>query len=238
MPTGRTLPPNALHLWRLPLDLPPETQAMVAGLLSPEERARAERFYFEADGRHFAAARGQLRQVLAAHTGLSPERVSLTADAHGKPHLTLDPLPLHFNLAHSGAWALVVVARLWPVGVDLEKVRPDLERDAIAQRYFAPREAQRLSTLPPADQLPAFFRCWTRKEAYVKARGAGLSLPLDEFEVSLEARLPHLLWVAGDDDEAAQWTLFEPLLPPDYFGAVAVRARAVELDDCGVWAAG
>ncbi len=232
-----SLSPAALHLWRLPLNLPPATQAVVAGTLTPNEHARATRYHFEADGRHFAAARGQLRQVLAVYTGLLPERVPIAADAYGKPHLALDQPDLHFNLAHSGAWGLVVVARLWPVGVDLEHVRPSVERATIAQRFFALGEARRLAALPPSEQLAAFFRCWTRKEAYIKARGGGLSLPLDEFEVSLEADAPRVLWVKNNDAEAAQWKLFEPPLPPEYVGAVAVRAREVELVDRGDWAA-
>jgi len=236
MPAAPLLPPNTLHLWRLALDLPATEQTAARAVLSPDETARAARFVFERDQRHFAAARGQLRQVLATYTGQPPEGVPIQADAHGKPFLA-DVSSIHFNLAHSGRWALLAVTRHAPVGVDLEHRRADLERAAIAQRFFAPGEAQRLAALPAAEQEAAFFRCWTRKEAYVKARGEGLALPLDGFEVALEAGAPRLLWVAGDAAEAAHWTLFEPGVPEGYVGAVAIRALDVRLEDCGVWAA-
>lgn len=236
MPVFPLPPPNALHLWRLALDLPSAEQTAAQVTLTPVEAARAGRFRFEHDQRHFAAGRGQLRQVLAAYTGQPAAHVPLVTDAHGKPHLASDPA-LHFNLAHSGVWALLAVTRHGPVGVDIEVRRAELELATIARRFFAPGEAQRLAALPAGEQLPAFFRCWTRKEAYVKARGAGLSLPLDEFEVSLRAAAPRLLSVAGDAAEAERWTLFEPALPEGYAGAVAIRALAVQLEDCGVWAA-
>jgi 4'-phosphopantetheinyl transferase len=238
MPAVRPLPPAAIHVWRLALDLPDLAQAHASAALAPEEQARAARFAFEDGQRHFAAARGQLRQVLGAYLGLAAAHVPLVVDAHGKPHMATDPLPLHFNLAHSGAWALLAVARDWPVGVDLERLRPELERAAIAKRFFAPSEARRLAALSPADQQPAFFRCWARKEAYLKARGSGLALPLDQFEVSLETDDPRVLWVADDAGEAERWSLFAPALPAGYVGAVAVRARAVSLVECGLWPPG
>src|SRR5689334_13648317 len=104
MPAVPALTPNAIHVWRLALDLPDHALNYLTDSLAPEERARAARFHFERDRRHFVAARGQLRQVLAAYTGDAPATVPLIADDHGKPHLQREPLPLHFNLAHASAW--------------------------------------------------------------------------------------------------------------------------------------
>jgi 4'-phosphopantetheinyl transferase len=236
VPAAPPLTPATLHLWRLRLDLPDSTQATLADLLAPDEAARAARFHFERDRRHFAAARGQLRQVLAAYTGDAPAALLLAADAHGKPYLARAPRPLHFNLAHSGAWALVAVSAAQPVGADIEFTGRALDdRASIARRFFAPGEAQRLAALPEAEQPEAFFRIWTRKEAYVKARGEGLALALDSFEVSLEPDAPRLLWVAGDAAEPGRWTFFAPALPDGYVGAVAVRATGVRLSECGEW---
>ncbi|MCC7358229.1 MAG: 4'-phosphopantetheinyl transferase superfamily protein [Anaerolineales bacterium] len=233
--TLRPLAATELHLWRLRLDLPARAQSATETALAPDERERAAHFYFAADARRFVAAHGQLRQLISAYVGRRPAELVFAANDFGKPGLAAPADVLQFNLAHSGAWALVALTAAVPVGVDVEACRPITDRAAIAERFFAPGEAQRLSALPAGEQAAAFFRCWTRKEAYLKARGLGLSLPLDAFEVTLETGQPRLLWVQDDPAEAAAWQLLEPAMPPGYAAAIAVRGREAALVDCGEW---
>ena len=235
--SARALPPGELHLWRLSLELPAAAQAAAEAMLAPEEQQRAARFHFAADALAFTAARGQLRQVLGAYQDCAPAALTFAANEYGKPHLSAPLVPLHFNLAHSGTWALVSLSAAEPVGVDVEAIRPLTDRAAIARRFFAPGEAQRLAALPEPEQEAAFFRCWTRKEAYIKARGLGLTLPLDAFEVTLDPGQPRLLWVQGAAAEPAAWQMAEPTMPAGYAAAIAVRATAVTVVDCGVWPA-
>lgn len=254
--------PDEVHLWRIPLDddarlvaadqrplLETDPSADAVGIqsstvdthcaegvaeLSPAELARAGRFHFERDRRRFLRARRALRAIVADYLGTVPGAIEFQYGGQGKPRVAVAP-PLYFNLSHSQALALLAMTRLGEIGVDVEWIRPiELE---IADRYFAPAEVAALRALPAAEQTAAFFRCWTRKEAYIKARGEGVLLPLDGFEVSLAPGDPAaLLRVREDDAEAQRWQ-FEHLEPaPGYVGAMALRARGWRLRDQGWWA--
>ena len=211
---------DEVHVW---MAVRPATADAASGfepLLSPEERDRAARFHFERDRTAFVAARGRLRQLLGRYLQSAPEKIQFITNAHGKPELPA-PAPLQFNLSHSGDLAVFAFTRAGRVGVDVEQARPGVANDAVAERFFAPGEVKALRALPVAAQAAAFLACWTRKEAFVKAHGAGLSFGLETFEVSVDgpARLLH---VQGDD--VARWTLHD--LPPaaGCTGAVAVAA--------------
>lgn len=222
--------PKALvKAWCFRLDLGAEAHAGLAALLSPEERTRAARFYFERHRHQFTAARGRLRRLLGAELGVPPERLAFSYGPHGKPALAWPAgTGLYFNLSHAGEWALLASTRAGEIGVDIERARPVLP--GLAQRFFAPEEAAALAALPPAEQRAAFFRCWTRKEAYLKALGSGLARPLDGFVVSLARDEPaRLLAVRGQPREPRRWRLehFDPA--PGYVAAIALRQPAWKL---------
>jgi 4'-phosphopantetheinyl transferase len=205
----------ALHIW--PLDVGEDERARLFELLSADERARASRFVFERDQKRFAVARGRLRELLAEATGVKPASIAFATSAHGKPALVSGDLT--FNLSHAGGLAALGIAREHAIGVDIEEVRP-LKED-VAGRFFSAREVSALRALPAAEQVGAFYRCWTRKEAIVKAIGDGLSHPLDTFDVTigLEAKVERF---EGERD-ASLWQLqhFDPA--PGFAGAVACR---------------
>jgi 4'-phosphopantetheinyl transferase len=198
---------------------------------------RATRFYFEKDRRHFIVARGVLRAILGRYLDLAPECLSFCYSSYGKPALSGEPdlNSIRFNLSHSYGVALYAVTRGREVGIDLERIRSDLAVAQIAARFFHRREIEMLRALPGEMQNRAFFRCWTRKEAYIKARGEGLSLPLDRFDVSLDPGEPGMVDGASrDPSEASRWSLQELNPIPGYAAAVAVEGHDWHLT-CWQW---
>jgi 4'-phosphopantetheinyl transferase len=208
-------------LWWLPLDLADAELQRLALLLAPDEQTRAARLVGQAR-RRFVAARGCLRRILACYVDLPPAALRLRYEPQGKPRLDAPQAPL-FNLAHSGTWLLCAVTHGHEVGVDLEQVRPLPNAPALAKRFFAPSEAAQLATLPDGQQQQAFFTCWTRREAYLKARGWGLKLPLPHFAVTLApSEPPRLLLQAAEPAARHQWRLYDVLAPPGYVAALAM----------------
>lgn len=202
------LRPGEAHLWLLSLADPPLPAQQLAGMLSGDERDRASRFHFEADRRHFEAGRGLLRWVLGHYAGVDPASVQFSYAPNGKPCLTHPESALQFNLSHSGGWALIGLTLGQQIGVDLEVMRDLPELLNIARTNFAPAEVEALLQLPPELRQAGYFACWTRKEAYIKAVGAGLSLRLDQFEVSVDPGQPAVLRAIGGSAAAARdWTL-------------------------------
>ena len=193
-------------------------------MLTVDERQRAERYIFERDRTHFVVARGLLRVLLGRYLRQEPQYLRFTYGPHGKPALATDTGggALGFNVSHSHGLALYAVTRGREVGVDVERIRPEVAQEKIAERFFSPREVTVLRALPTPLQAAAFFACWTRKEAYIKAKGEGLALPLDQFDVSLApgepAALSHTAW---DPQEAACWALQDLAPAPGYRAAVA-----------------
>ena len=234
-PAGHpALADDEVHVWRASLDAADAPRAALEGLLAEDERARAERFIFARDQGRYAVARGRLRVLLGHYLGVEPAAVELAYGARGKPHLAA-ATGLEFNVAHSGDLVLYAVTRARAVGVDVEAERPQLADELTARRFFSPSEVAALLALPPAGRHAAFFRIWTRKEAYVKARGDGLSLPLDSFDVAQAPDAPTLLLATRPDAaEAGRWTL-APLAPgPGYAGAVAAAGAGWRLR-CWEW---
>lgn len=160
---------------------PAEVQALYA-CLSAAERQRAERFFFGRHRRRFIVARARLRQQLAARLGVQPEAVELTCGASGKPQVLNSGW--YFSVSHCEEVALLAFSKTCELGVDVEAIRPIREADAIASQFFSPRENQAYAALPARDKPLGFLRCWTRKEALVKAIGEGLSMPLRKFDVA------------------------------------------------------
>jgi 4'-phosphopantetheinyl transferase len=225
-----------LHLWLIPLDVDDADADWGAQILSAEEVSRAQRIYFERNARRFVAAHAALRSILAGYAATDPQALRFEITAHGKPLLvpsaTHAIADLAFNLSHSAALALIAVARGRRVGVDIEQIRPELADSKFADRFFSAAEVRDLRALPVAEQGRAFFRCWTRKEAFVKARGDGLSLPLHSFDVTLRPDQPAaLLHTRPDPDEADRWSLHAVLVDaaPGYEAAVAVEGMVADL---------
>jgi 4'-phosphopantetheinyl transferase len=219
--------PGEVHVWRVPLDPPEPALAVYEPTLSADERARADRFRTGVLRRRFVAGRGALRAILATYLGVAPGRVAFAYGDHGKPRLDGDGLGsrLEFNLAHSHDLALCAVARGRAVGVDVEKLRPVTEAVRIVGRYFTPGEQAEFLSHPEPDRVAAFFRGWTRKEAFLKVTGLGLSAGLDSFEVTLGAGGAALLRVGDDPAAAGRWTLRDVDAGPGFAAAVAVEGE-------------
>lgn len=223
------LPKDEVHVWRVMLDQPEQRAQRLFSMLGQEEKERAGRFHFQKDRDHFVVAHGLVRTILAIYLGLEPGDLRFRRASYGKPYLAEKTrADLRFNLSHSHGLALLAVSRQREIGVDVEWIRPDVAEKKIAERFFSPREVATLRSLPAKQQPEAFFNCWTRKEAYIKARGQGLSLPLDTFDVSLAPGEPAALLASRiDAGEISRWRLVE--LAP---GAGFRAALVVEGQDC------
>ncbi len=228
--TNPDLDRGQIHVWRTRLDQPPSCLADYLPCLCEDERGRAMRFHFEEHRRDFIVGRTFLRTILARYLGIDRSRVRFEYSSYGKPSIVATPtsLPLFFSLTHSHRLALLAVTRKAEIGIDVEYVRS--VDDGIPERYFSPSEVAALRALPKHLQQEAFFNCWTRKEAYIKARGNGLSLALDEFDVSLAPGAPAaILDIRDGIEEPSAWKI-EHLAPADgYIGAVAIRAQNCRL---------
>jgi 4'-phosphopantetheinyl transferase len=220
-PESLSLTAGQVHVWRISLEQDDASLDRFRRTLAPEELDRAGRFRFERLQRHYVAGRGSLRDVLARYLSAKPEELRFSYNAYGKPALAGEE-SLQFNMSHSHEIALVAVTRDAAVGVDVEHVRADFARDEIARRFFSRMEVATFNSLAKEEQVAAFFRCWTRKEAYIKAIGKGLSQPLDGFDVTLAPGDAAALLRAGDDDTAT-WSFSDIDVGPGYASALAVE---------------
>jgi 4'-phosphopantetheinyl transferase len=223
-----------VHVWCASLEHPPAPAAEVADSLCDEERARAARYQSPSVRHQFVTARGLLRTLLGRYLGCDPCRVAFRLGPQGKPALAGDRA-LHFNASHSYGLALFAVTRHCPVGVDVEQVRPFANDLDLAERFFCPPETRALRALAPEARREAFFHVWTRKEAYLKASGTGLSGGLGRVEVSVAPGEPaRVVRVDGDEGSAGRWSM-EALTPaPGYIGALALEGHGHRLC-CWAW---
>ncbi|HRW05163.1 MAG TPA: 4'-phosphopantetheinyl transferase superfamily protein [Caldilineaceae bacterium] len=221
---------NDVYIWSIPLS----EEASGPGdacLLNDEERARAARFYFDRDSRRYTVGRATLRRILSYYIGLPPAALSFIYNPFGKPALLPEQNPngLEFNLSHTGDHALCAVTFGHAVGLDLEAIKP-LDYLQLAGSVFSPREQTILRELSVTEQPQAFFNGWTRKEAYIKAHGKGLSMPLTEFDVTLAPGEPaRLLATRPDPAEANRWSLFGWSVGTDLVAALAVAGHDWQL---------
>ncbi len=221
-----------VHVWRSSLSLPIARVRAFERTLAPDERARAHRFVHEKDRDRFIVSRGVLREILGRYLGRDPRLLRFDYNPFGKPMLSADGgLPaLSFNVSHADEIALCAVTRGRETGVDIERIRPDVGVEDVAARCLSKYEIGTLRGLPASCRLEAFFACWTRKEAYLKAKGGGLSLPLDGFDVSLAPEHPAaLLGVHGDAAEANRWSLRALFPGQGYVAALAVEGHGWHL---------
>jgi 4'-phosphopantetheinyl transferase len=224
VPRSPELAEDEVHVWQASLGLPPPQLDRLRALLSEDERHRAERFRGAEHAAYFVAARGLLRATLALYLDTAPESLNFRYGPHGKPYLAAGDLGLRFNLSHSHGLAYYAIALEREVGIDIERVRAETPCLDLARRFFSKEESAAITALAPAQQSEAFFRCWTRKEAYIKARGTGLSLPLAQFTVTCLPGVPaRLLRTEGDPEQASRWSLADLTPPAGYVGALAAE---------------
>lgn len=220
---------DEVHVWLATLDdYAPDS---LKPLLAADELTRAARFHFDKDRNHYTVARGWLRKLLAAYLGVSAAELRFSYAEKGKPALDgIHHDSLNFNLAHSHGMAIYAFTRGRELGIDLELIREDLADEKIAERFFSQNEINVLTGLPAAQRKQAFFDCWTRKEAYIKARGEGLSLPLDEFDVSLgPGEVAALLWNHKDPAEVTRWSMRSIAVPAGYVAALVAEGHDWQL---------
>jgi 4'-phosphopantetheinyl transferase len=225
--------PDRAQVFVADLDANAATLDALRQSLHPTERARHERIRIERAARQFLLSRGVLRHLLGCCLGKRPRDVRLTHLAHGKPVLATadNARDLRFNLSHSHGKVVFAFTRGRDVGVDIERVRPEVRCDMLAQRFFSPHEVRTLMSLRDGHRTAAFFECWTRKEAFVKAKGTGLTLKLADFDVAFGPGTPAaLLRTAWDHAEAGQWQLMNLDVHEDYAAALAVTGGPMQIE--------
>jgi len=231
-PSSPSLCRGDVDLWVIGLDLSDDQETKFLDTLDFGERERAHRFRFAKDRKHFVAAHGYLRLVMSRYLETKAEQLRFCYGAYGKPALGGEHQNsgLRFNMSHSHGIVLYALTIGRELGVDVEHIRPDFACDEIAQRFFSRFEVESFSRLPSNQKPTAFFRCWTRKEAYIKATGRGLSQPLDGFDVTLAPGEPAALLRADGGAEAlARWFLYDLEVGNDYSAALAVAGPAANI---------
>jgi 4'-phosphopantetheinyl transferase len=215
---------DTVELWLIDLKDAAQAEERLRDLLSNDEKERAVRFHFESDRQKFSATRGLLRIVLAQYLEVQPREIEFRYAEKGKPALgeRFNSGKINFNVSHSGEMALIGITRRNQIGVDIERLGRNADLSAIARRFFSAAEQAELFALPEAAQARAFFRIWTLKEAFIKALGEGLSHPLDQFDVSVDANKPPALETRPDALDAQQWELEVIDCGADYAGALSV----------------
>jgi 4'-phosphopantetheinyl transferase len=218
---------SEIHVWRASLSTDEPTLRRLEATLADQEKARAARFIFERDRDRYIAARGILRDLLGKYLRCAPQSIEFVYGPHGKPALApaASRPAICFNLSHSHGLAVAAIGHEREVGIDVELIRPEFAGEEIARRYFSAKEIDELSGLPAELRTEGFFLCWTRKEAYIKARGNGLQIPLDSFDVSLSPGRPATLCSVDEP----RWGIesFIPSLAsePNYAAAVVAEGK-------------
>jgi 4'-phosphopantetheinyl transferase len=214
---------DEVHVWRASIDVTPQAQAALASSLDTEEQKRASQFVFDRDRNHFVAAHGILRKTLSGYLQTPPEKLRYSTGPHGKPVLDgrMGCADLRFNLSHSGGLMLLAVAFEREVGIDVEKIESAFPVESTAATIFSSRELAEFEHCLPGDKQREFFQRWTCKEAYVKARGQGLQIPLTSFEVSLiPGELPQLR-----SPDRSLWDLLSFFPRDDFATALVVEGN-------------
>ena len=232
-PENLELAQDEAHVWWENFALLPVSGAKQnLQILAPDEIQKAERFRFEKDRNHYISARSWLRKIIGKYLRMEPAALRFGYGEYGKPWLMNEegnPHSLQFNLSHSEGVAICVLAWEKAVGIDVEALRFENSYDHVAENFFSQNERQALQSVAPEFKKIAFFNCWTRKEAYLKARGDGLIFPLDEFDVSLDSDEAKLLSVHHFPEENQRWTLYHLNPKPNFVAALAVAGKPNEI---------
>jgi 4'-phosphopantetheinyl transferase len=231
-PLPLAFPTARVDIWKVCFDQPPKA-GCEASILSPDEIARAGRFHFEKDRIQFTRCRCALRRILADYLAIAPGEIRFEYLISGKPQLAADqnPRALEFNVSHSANIALIAVSSEHRLGVDVEKIRGDVDVEALAERFFSPRERDGIRALPDLLRVPGFFACWTRKEAFLKATGAGLSFPLADFSVTTHPdHAPEIEDISGNREGGKPWFLSDLHVIDGYRAAVVLESPHLKLE--------
>jgi 4'-phosphopantetheinyl transferase len=223
-----TLGENQVDIWLIDVAGQEDGVERDRQVLSPDEVRRADRFYFEKDRWRFTKARSAMRHILGRYAGRPPQELAFSYGPKGKPELSgeLEKSGIKFNLSHSHELAFLAVTRRLTVGVDIERINPEFATEDVAERFFSANEVRCLQALPSLERADAFFSCWTRKEAYIKALGEGLSVPLDSFEVAFGPQIPAaLLAVRFDPGEKTRWSMYDIEAGQGYKAALVVEGK-------------
>jgi len=220
---------NRIETWKAWVPALSAQIPRLAAWLAEDESERAGRFRFEGDRRTSIVSRGGLRLLLARRLACDPAALRFTYSQYGRPELAFPAAPeLRFSVSHSGDLVVYALARGVEIGIDVEKIRPMKDAPAVARRFFSETEQRSLAAAGPDRSLQAFFTCWTRKEAYIKATGVGLSTPLDRFSVGvLPEEATAILEIDGSAEKAAAWELHDLELEAGYASALAVRGHGL-----------
>jgi 4'-phosphopantetheinyl transferase len=240
IPLPLELSTDLVHVVRFPLDLPVEQWTSLNKFLTDDERDRAARFRVNSPRQQFVICRATLRRLLSSLCGIEPKQIPLICENHGKPRVTNATLgrsgpEIEFNVSHSGHFGLIALTLESPVGIDVEEHNSDVQMLKVAERFFAPEETAALHKLSPEKQLAGFYRGWTCKEAYIKAKGAGLSLSLCSFCVEIDPDCPaSLLRINDQPHEPAKWTTQSLEIGQNYAAAVMVARPNCQIE-CWNW---
>jgi len=223
---------DQVHVWRIELTHLIQTPTRYAHVLSMDEISKASKFYFKDDRTKYICTRVTVREILGSYLEVEPEELVFAYNQYGKPYLENQSREgsLNFNISHAGNLSLLAVTKDRRIGVDLEPLRDEASMETIAKRFFAPAEVRQLLSFPDGLRQEAFFTCWTRKEAFVKAQGKGLSIPLDQFEVAFGPNeIPRLINTNNDTGETDSWSIFHLDPGPGYVGALVVEGKGVNV---------
>ena len=218
-----------IHIWHAALSGSTDELAEFHSQLAADEKARADRFFFERDRNRYIVGRGTLRTLLASYLDTEASQISFKYGPQRKPELATPSgeRALQFNLAHSNDWAAYAFGWDRPLGIDLEHIRPVADVDDLVQRFFTARESALIRSLSGDEKWKTFFQIWTCKEALLKAHGSGLTTALDQFEIALDAKAnPTVIPVGEDSEGLAVWQLVILDLVPGYTSALALQANS------------
>jgi 4'-phosphopantetheinyl transferase len=223
---------DRIDLWQASMDVDDGLLLQLAGLLEEGERQKAASIKLEPPRRRFIASRAILRSILSRYLGMLPGEIPFQFNPHGKPYLSLPPgtPDMSFNISHSGGLCLAAVTRSRAVGIDVERMREDIAFEAMARRFFSEEECAAIMSQPPPLQKAAFYRCWTRREAYVKARGESMALMLSKVAVSVEDGEPaRVIWCSSHPGDPACYTLTDLDAGPGFAACIAYEGKDARL---------
>ncbi len=220
---------NQVHIWQISLDQKDKSVNKLLGLLDVKEKSKAVKFKFEKDLRTYIVSHGAMREILSLYLETRLRNIEFETNSYGKPFLRGGKKDICFNLSHSHELALLAITKSRRIGVDIEFIRPEFAAEAIAEHIFSPLEIEVLRNLPKALQTRAFFDCWTRKEAFIKAVGKGLSYPLKDFSVAFSPfEKPGLVAHENTAVTIENWQIIELEIGGNYAAAMAIEARKRE----------
>lgn len=218
-----------IHIWNIKVSFDHNIIFRFESILSADEKKKANRFKFEKDKLIYITARGILRLLSGKYLKISPKEIKFDYSEYGKPFFKTDT-SLKFNVSHSGERIAIAFSQGQEIGIDIEKIKDDFNVIELARNFFSKNEIKALEQVSKSEVNRAFYRCWTRKESFIKAEGSGLSFPLDKFAVSLDkdeqAELLKTDWEATEKD---MWSLYSFVPCEEYIGAIAYRSKVVSL---------